>query len=199
MSHRWLKYSAVLSLLAALLFISCEQMSGPTDVVDAPAVPQMDLLSGEDSDDGESEEDLTLIEDQIPEDIDDLDVSKLIGPDGGQITLAGHTLTVPEGAVDQVTLFTMTVVTSGYVEVDLTAETELLGIEVSEFEKPLTLSLTYARSPNVPEDLSRLGIYVMKGDSHKDGHEPLESTVDAEEKVVIAQTDHFTGFCLAAN
>ena len=48
-------------------------------------------------------------------------VALLLGSDGGILALLGHILEVPAGAVSEPTLFSMTVLQNGYVEVELTA------------------------------------------------------------------------------
>lgn len=206
--------SSLLALLLALGLgaVSCDQLAntGP----ESSDAPQPAYLLDSSDDDGTSSdgtvttadgEEYTLVQDRLPTDLDDLSVSKLIGVDGGQISLAGHRLTVPEGAVDQPTLFTVTLVTNGYVEVDLSATvTDLLGnlvevgTEENPFNEPVTLTLNYNRSPNVEEDVEGdLIVLRMLGDTHDDPHEPLESEVDEEEGKVSTRLPHFTGYCVA--
>src|SRR5438477_6400994 len=72
----------------------------------------------------------TLVEGGLPTDLGTLQLSQLIGPMGGSLTLAGHVLTVPAGAVTEPTLFTLTLGTRGYVEVGLKATREIFGTVV---------------------------------------------------------------------
>lgn len=196
MPWHWKRWLAGPVLVLSLLITACEPASGPGP--ELPAEPE--TVAGPqamtvDADDGES---YALVEARIPDTIDDLAVSKLIGVDGGSLSLAGHRLTVPAGAVDQPTLFTMTLVTNGYVEVDLSAEIELLGglisVGADGFDEPVTLSLTYAWASDVedPDDLVIL--------RELDGDEPYEvlpSTVAESGKVVITDLDHFSRYCMA--
>lgn len=147
-------------------------------------------------------EEYRLIEGRLPTDVDALSVSKLIDADGGTLTLAGHKLAVPAGAVDGPTLFTMTLPAEGYVEVGLSATVEvgetvdLFEIQ-DEFHEPVTLSLTYARAEDV-DDPDDLVILRMLGDSHDDPHEALSSTL-GDGKVVMADLDHFSRYCMASS
>src|SRR5688572_2991301 len=56
-----------------------------------------------------------------------LKLTQVIGINGGTISVLGHTVIVPRGAVAQPTLFAVNVLPTGYVEVHLTATlTDLL-------------------------------------------------------------------------
>ena len=127
-------------------------------------------------------------------------LSKLIGIDGGVLALLDHVLTVPAGAVTEPTIFSMTVLQNGYVEVELTAVPKSLlsslffwrKIEEVKFAKPVELTLSYARATNV-EDPSRLRIMRVNPDGN---HEILPSTIDLEKKTVSAELDHFSRYCM---
>jgi hypothetical protein len=127
----------------------------------------------------------------------------LLGSDGGVLALLNHVLTVPAGAVDEPTLFSMTVLQDGYVEVELTATPKSLlrrlffwrRVEEVRFEKPVELTLSYANATNVT-DPSRLKIMRVNPDGR---HEILPSTVDPETKTVTADLDHFSRYCMIAN
>jgi hypothetical protein len=130
-------------------------------------------------------------------------LAKLLGSDGGVLALLNHVLTVPAGAVDEPTLFSMTVLQSGYVEVELTATPKSLlsrlffwrKVEEVNFNVPVDLSLSYAKATNVT-DPSRLKIMRVKPDGR---HEILPSVVDTENKTVTAELDHFSRYCLIAD
>lgn len=191
MHRHWRKLAVLPGLLLALLVASCEQSLAPTpDAVSGPVVATV----VEDADG----HDYTLIEEWLPTDLATLRLSKLIGIEGGSIHLAGHTLTVPAFAVRQPTVFLVTLASlGGYVEVDLTAVT-LLGLRVTQFNRPLTLSLTYARGANLPEDRQKLLIVHVPGLVGYGTVEPLESEVDETGNVVRAKLYHFSRYCLAA-
>ena len=130
-------------------------------------------------------------------------IALLLGSEGGVLALLNHVLTVPAGAVDEPTLFSMTVIQNGYVEVELTAVPKSLlrrlffwrKIEEVNFAVPVELSLSYANATNVT-DPSRLKIMRVKSDGN---HEILPSTVDRENKTVTADLDHFSRYCLIAD
>lgn len=130
-------------------------------------------------------------------------IALLLGSDGGILTLLGHILNVPAGAVSEPTLFSMTVIQNGYVEVELTATPKSLlnslffwrKVEEVQFNKPVGLSLSYARATNVT-DPSRLKIMRVNPDGR---HEILPSVVDTVKKTVTAELDHFSRYCMIAN
>lgn len=133
----------------------------------------------------------------------DATLSKLLGLDGGVLALLDHVLNVPAGAVTEPTVFSMTVLQNGYVEVELTAVPKSLlsslffwrKVEEVKFVKPVELSLSYARATNVT-DPSRLRIMRVNPDGN---HEILPSTIDLEKKTVTAELDHFSRYCMVAN
>lgn len=132
-------------------------------------------------------------------DPDNLSVSRLIGLGGGSLSLFGHRLEVPAGAVLQPTVFTVAVLPTGSVEVYLTAiNTGLLGrvlnVGADGFRRPVPVTLSYARSTNVP-DPSRLVVLRMNG---RNGlPEPLPSRVDRVARTVTADLDHFSRYAVA--
>lgn len=164
---------------------------------------------------GTDGEEYTLIGDVLSQDTDDvLRITDEIGPDGGTLRLAAHTLTVPPGAVEERTLFTMEVVTNGVIEVELTAMQESggwllssweeVGTEDDPFLKPVTLTLTYVRATNLQElleegDRDETDLINMRrlGDDYDSYYEPLESTVDVQNQRVTSQLRHFSPYCMA--
>jgi hypothetical protein len=198
---------SVLTVLVACSALSC----APDTTRDLPLSPEggvlhtgssSDLLgltssSGDKQNDDQS---YVRIEDKLPPDIPSLSVSSVIGLLGGEVHLAGHVISVPRGAVSLPTVFTLTIATNGYVEVNITAlTTNLLGsvINIGEvgFRKPVTLSLTYARATNVT-DPTRLKLMRLKADGK---HEILPSRVRDEGLMVTAELDHFSRYCMIAN
>lgn len=130
-------------------------------------------------------------------------IALLLGSDGGILALLNHVLSVPQGAVSEPTIFSMTVIQAGYVEVELTATPKSLlsklffwrKVEDVQFNKPVELSLSYGRATNVT-DPSRLKIMRVNADGR---HEILPSTVDTVRKTVTAELDHFSRYCMIAN
>ncbi len=131
----------------------------------------------------------------------DLDLSKLIGINGGTISIAGITLTVPKGAITIPTLFTVAALPTGVIDASLTATTtNLLGLltDVGSigFKKPVTITMSYARATNV-KDPSKL--FLVYYDYSKNKLVPLKSTVDTRNRTVSAQVDHFSKYGMAEN
>ena len=125
-------------------------------------------------------------------------VSDWIGASGGTLRLAGHTLTVPPGAVQGPTLFSMLPLASGHVEVELLAAAirPLLGlVDVGSdgFDEPVELTLSYAAATNV-DDPDRLVILHLRDDG---GVEEVPSTVHTATKTVTAELEHFSRYAMA--
>lgn len=145
----------------------------------------------------------TVVRESLPADLlPGVSLSGIIGITGGSISLAGHVLEVPAGAVTVPTLFTLTVPLNGYVQVDLSATvTTILGkvVDVGAlgFQKPVKLSLTYARATNVSDPKSLFVAYMPNGDHSK--LEKLPSTLHATKKLVSAQLGHFSKYCMASD
>lgn len=133
----------------------------------------------------------------------DATLALLIGSDGGLLSLLGHAISVPQGAVLEPTIFSMTVIQQGHVEVELTATPKSLlsklffwrSVEEVQFQVPVDLTLSYARATNVT-DPSRLKILRINPDGR---HEVMPSTVDPVTKTVTAELDHFSRYCMVAD
>ena len=122
-------------------------------------------------------------------DVDESDyASRYIGPAGGTIRVAGHTLTVPSGALSEYTRITAYAPEGRYAEVRFSPH----GLK---FEKPVTLTISY-------EDCGRVGTSgrvpaIVYTDDARNILEVLASKQDWWRKTVTAQTDHFSGYLLA--
>lgn len=127
-------------------------------------------------------------------------IAGLIGILGGTVTGGGHSLTIPAGAVLGPTLFAITPLRTGFIEVDLAAlvlvvpgpplEVGHLGFQNG---KRVQLTLSYADATNVddPSDLVILRVFA-------DGSaEPLPTVVDAGAESVSTELDHFSRYAMA--
>jgi hypothetical protein len=192
MARRSALLRSVFVLATALSFASCDRLAD----VSSPAAPSADLLSDLLSQPNYSFKVIT--ESVIPP--IDTKVTGLIGIGGGSITLMGHTLTVPSGAVTVPTLFTLIALPNPYVDVEATATvTGLLGnvvdVGIFGFKKPVTLTLTYSRATNVSNPAN-----LFIGYFRSDGTiEPLKSAVDTGKKTVSAQLSHFSKYGMCEN
>lgn len=136
-----------------------------------------------------------------------------IGSAGGSISLAGHSLTVPEGAVSQHLCFTMELGTSTVVDVDLNAwqmessegckvEGNAEEVEAGEgssrvlwtgtFDVPVSLALTYSRALDV-SDPTELVVAWLKSATET---LPVSSSVDTASETVRGELNHFSEYAL---
>lgn len=201
MFRRWNLLACLAAVLIAVtLAVSCadapEQVLEPTPESLTPEQPEIDMAPLLGLRLG-SFRDYRLIRQPIIDQL--LRQIRLIGPEGGLIRLGGHLLEVPAGAVDRPALFSMLVLPTGYVEVELLALAPLLSrvldIGSDGFEEPVSLTLSYARATNVrdPDDLFVLRLNPFGR------HEPLPSRVDKRRRTVTAELEHFSRYCLASN
>lgn len=133
----------------------------------------------------------------LPDQVPTLELAEVIGVLGGEIRLMGHTLTVPAGAVSEPALFTLRIVNNGYIEVDLTAVAEgllggLVDVGAAGFDKPVPITLTYARATNV-SDPQRLKVMRLNDDGR---HEILPTRVNEAGLTITAELDHFSRYCM---
>lgn len=120
-------------------------------------------------------------------------VTALIGPAGGALSIGKHFLSVPAGAVDAPTTFTM-VKEPGSLKVDLTA-TRLLPNDVGHagFPVPVKLGLSYESAESVPNP-GALKVIWLKTDGT---FEVQSSSVDVYGKLVVGSVNHFSAFAIA--
>jgi hypothetical protein len=197
MLRRTMSLRVVLALALGLVLAAChgeDTIVGPPEV--EPPIPAPQATVATDSE-GNT---YTIIEGPplgLP-----LQLTKLISVEGGTISLLGHTLVVPKGAVSGPTLFTMLVGLNGKVEVHLTALVptlfSILNLGEQGFRKPVRLTLSYAHARNV-QDPNDLVIVYVPGLFGYNRVEPLPSTVDPVRKTVTAELDHFSRYAMATN
>lgn len=196
MHRRTMRFPVIFALALGLLLSACQDADRVTAPTAEPPAQQAAVVQGPD---GEA---YTLLGSGpllgLP-----LQVTDLISLKGGTLTLLGHTLIVPPGAVNSPTLFTMLIGLNGYVEVHLEALSPsllggLLNIGGRGFRKPVRVTLSYANASNVgdPNDLVIVHLPGWWGYSTA---EPLPSTVDPVRKTVTAELDHFSRYALASN
>lgn len=177
--------SFVVALATAMVLQGCE----PSAPREHPSAPQMSfaardglhkVASRESRAEGES--------------------TAVIGRKGGVLTLGGHRLVVPEGAVDGPTRFRMSLVADGHVEVDLEASTPgaregANDVGARGFARPVTLELSY-REAAEGVDPSRLIVVWVRPDGslepQQSFHQPTRSSIGAPLK-------HFSPYALASN
>ena len=119
----------------------------------------------------------------------------LIGSAGGSITVNGHTLKVPAGAVGQSTWFMLKVVASNAVHVDLKAWRAADGQPVTQFPiVPVKLTLDASGLGQVDPGLL---IVYLRDDTYDGRKEAVPSTVDLNAGTVTGYLTHFSSYALA--
>lgn len=216
--RRWIAFIAAPALALTLVITSCEQSPtgpenlapAPTDSLDAnPDALLGGLLDGLGGDSDGSDvttvtdqhgNEYTLVRSHIPVDAPDLRVTRLLGSAGGVLSIAGHQLIVPEGLLNRLTLFTLTAVNDGHIEVEVTALAHtlwgVLDIGARGFDQPVTLELRYSTASNL-ENPQELVILRMPDHGYSGEYEAVPSTVDENRKVVVGQLDRFSRYCMA--
>ena len=206
MRRGWLNRATMLSLALALFVSGCDHAPTEPDLnvpeqtqieqVEAPVIPadaDYTLVRAGVGGDGDTSQGLLGGLLRLVGKVLNL-VVEVIGLDGGLLSLGHHSLLVPAGAVDSPTTFSMELLKSEYVMVDLTAMRRRVDVGEKGFEKPVTLTLSYdglrVRDP------SKLFILRVNEDGR---HEKLPSVVDTRKKTVSAQLDHFSKYAMASN
>ena len=125
--------------------------------------------------------------------------SAWIGPQGGTITTAAYTLTVPAYAVTKSTRFDIVPVNDGTYTVELHAyEQGLLGlIDVGSkgFKKPVLLKYSYKNAIGI-ENESKLVILWVRPDGKI---EVQNCDVNKEKDTITGSLNHFSKYALAQN
>lgn len=125
-------------------------------------------------------------------------VRQKIDPEvGGELTLLGHTLTVPAGAIDRPTMFVMSVLAGTTIQVELIAYDPDLYNDVGGkgFNVPVQLALSYAGAGADFDPATATIVHIETDGSRV----VVPSTVDAENQVVRAELKHFSRYGLCSN
>jgi hypothetical protein len=115
-----------------------------------------------------------------------------IGPWGGSISLGGHSLRVPFGALQFPVLITLIEPASPYMEISV----HVWGFDFFEFLLPVRLSISYERcDPSVigPEPVQAWYIDEVT----KELLENMNGVDDREAQLVRFRTGHLSGYALA--
>jgi hypothetical protein len=177
-----------LAIALALVVTSCDRMPNEPEI--RADSPKFNSAAGV----------LTPVRSKtLPIDVGRRTVSNTIGSSGGVLRLSGNSLVVPAGAVDHPTVFTMTLLRTGFIEVELTALSLPPSgppVPLTTFNEALFLYLSYYRSPDLPgADPTKFVI------AHVDGLnlEPVPNRVFPDRKRVKGKLTHFSRYMMASN
>lgn len=112
------------------------------------------------------------------------------GARGGRVAAGRNVLIVPQDGVGRSTTFTIMEVASPTMRVEL-------GPGGTRFEKPATLTLSFARCGGFPRGFRDLQI--MQVDGNDSIIAVLPSTVDMRHKTVSAPLEHLSGYLIGGN
>jgi hypothetical protein len=118
--------------------------------------------------------------------------SAMIGREGGSLTVDGHALVVPAGAVPRATLFTFEVPASDVLEVRITADKR----KDYKFKEPVTVRVSYARCDDaLLPDGPLAAWWIDPVTRSKLGDVP--GVDDRSSKAITFATDHLSGYAIA--
>ena len=184
MNRKILKASAVSAFALTLVMWGCESLSenalmGPGD--------KSDILIIETDENG-----YTIARETDPA---VGVVTAVIDRNGGSLNIGNHVLTVPAGAVDFPTTFTMTKLVDE-IEVGLTA-TRIVPNDIGRrgFNVPVKLSLSFANAAEVPANAGELKVLWVKADGSV---EAQPTAVDATDEAAVGSLTHFSQYALGA-
>lgn len=118
--------------------------------------------------------------------------SRVIGPQGGTVSVAGHSVTLSPGAVRRPTLITLIVPASRFLEVDLRAA----GQEHYSFAAPVEVTVSYERCARRDVERKLLSAWFIDPVS-KEPIAPMPSHHSREKRTVTFTTTHFSNFAIA--
>jgi hypothetical protein len=117
--------------------------------------------------------------------------SALVGPLGGTVSVGGHSLVIPPLAVLLPTQFTVTAPASSYLELDIRAGSQ----EHYTFQKPVSLTLSYARCTRSDIDKAPLKVFYIDGASNAI-LEDMGGTDNKAARTVTVGTGHLSGYAI---
>ena len=189
-STRIARLLALLLTLATLLHFGCSENSqispvGPSKITAPPSAIVMDD-GDDDGDDDDGDDDFLTVGQRDPD--DEGVTTALIGPAGGVITHGDHRVVIPAGALDQTIEISFSVPESDTLMFDLSPHG-------TQFNVPISLIFEYDSANLDGVDVSHLQL-VGYYNSASSVWEPMPTTVDAVNDVIIGQTTHFSRYAI---
>ena len=111
---------------------------------------------------------------------------------GGTLTVGGHSLNVPPGAILEPQLFILTVPVSQYMEIDVTAD----GLLSFLFQQPSTITIDYSRCPSYLTADKTLKVYHIDPVT-KALLENMNGVDDKVARKISFTTDHLSAYGVA--
>ena len=190
-NHARLLSLLLLLALATVLHVGCSQDGGlspvgPEKIISPPSALITTADDDDDGDDGDGDDDGFLA--VAMRDADEEGVTTAsIGPLGGVVTHGDHYIVIPAGALSQTIEISFSVPESDTLMFDL-------GPHGTQFNVPISLVFEYDNADLIGANESQfqIGYYnVTTG-----VWEPMPTTVDAVNDVVIGQTTHFSRYAI---
>ncbi len=169
------RLTAVAVAVLALGFVACDRAATPTSP--STAAPRASVNGG-----------WTLVRSSTQSAVT---VSVVLGGAGGTMSVNGHTLAVPAGALEQPTRITMSTISGSSIRVSLSAEDARTGQPVMAFSTPVRLGLSYASAKVSNPAKLKVG-WLMDGSIMA----VQASTVDKSHKQVVSSLHHFSDWGL---
>lgn len=120
--------------------------------------------------------------------------SGLLGVPGGTLRLNGHALSLPSGAVGELTEFSLSVPASDRVEVQVRAG----GAQHFSFLAPVTLTLDYSRCTDAELAGKTLRVFYWDRETGE-FLQDMGGTDDRANRRIQAQTDHLSDYVVGVN
>jgi hypothetical protein len=115
-----------------------------------------------------------------------------IGPLGGTLSLGGTTIGIPSGALSSLTLITLTIPASPYMEVDVRANNLLSFV----FNRPIGVRIDYSRCNNPVLDAAKLSVWHIDAQS-KELLENMGGVDNKSANTIDFSTGHLSNYAIA--
>jgi hypothetical protein len=113
-----------------------------------------------------------------------------VGPAGATFSFANNSVSIPEGAVLEAVVLSLTIPSSAYAEVDVTAN----GLASFQFQRPITVTIDYSRCGR--SDAQPDGVWYVDDVTHE-LLEFMGGVDDAQRRRVTFTTSHLSAYALA--